>query len=209
MEIKHPRTPHLPWSPGVGSDDKVIQDLSVLKSCKNYVISEKMDGENTSLTRDNCYARSLDSTHHESRSLVKALWAGLRFNEVFTEYPDLRICGENMYAVHSIAYENLESHFLVHSIWVGKTCLSWEDTVALCKKLGLSTVPVSYYGPALDLIPGVWKVPEDSEGYVVRDAGEFTLDEFHLRVAKYVRANHVQTDEHWMSKYPIIKNSWQ
>ena len=38
---KHPRTPHHPLSPGVGSDDKVATDLSRLGE---VVMTEKMDG---------------------------------------------------------------------------------------------------------------------------------------------------------------------
>lgn len=35
------------------------------------VITEKMDGENTTLYRDGLHARSLDSRHHPSRNWVK------------------------------------------------------------------------------------------------------------------------------------------
>jgi hypothetical protein len=35
------------------------------------------------------------------------------------------------------------------------------------------------------------------EGIVMRLAGEFDGDDFPNYVCKYVRANHVQTDEHW------------
>ena len=38
---------------------------------------------------------------------------------------------------------------------------------------------------------------QDIEGFVVRDIESFPIDEFSKHVAKYVRANHVQTDKHW------------
>jgi len=44
--IKYPRTYHLPWSPGVNSDDRIIQDLSGVKG-KEVIVTLKMDGENT------------------------------------------------------------------------------------------------------------------------------------------------------------------
>ena len=35
--------------------------------------------------------------------------------------------------------------------------------------------------------------------------GEFSLNDFGQSVAKFVRAGHVQTDEHWLSR-PIVVN---
>jgi hypothetical protein len=35
------------------------------------------------------------------------------------------------------------------------------------------------------------------EGFVVRTEASFMEDDFGQNVLKYVRANHVQTDEHW------------
>ncbi len=59
-----------------------------------------------------------------------------------------RICGENVYACHSIHYIALTSYFYVFSIWNEKNeCLSWDATVAWCKKLGLAHVPLLYRGP--------------------------------------------------------------
>lgn len=38
------------------------------------------------------------------------------------------------------------------------------------------------------------------EGYVVRLAESFHYDDFQNSVAKFVRKNHVQTNEHWTKK---------
>lgn len=38
---------------------------------------------------------------------------------------------------------------------------------------------------------------DDVEGFVVRNADRFTFNEFAQNVGKYVRANHVLTDENW------------
>ena len=43
------------------------------------------------------------------------------------------------------------------------------------------------------------------EGYVVRLADSFDVGDFSKSIAKYVRAGHVQTDEHWLDK-PMVKN---
>ena len=46
------------------------------------------------------------------------------------------------------------------------------------------------------------------EGYVVRLADRFTYAQFKQSVAKWVRPNHVQTDQHWMQS-EIIPNGIQ
>ena len=46
---------------------------------------------------------------------------------------------------------------------------------------------------------------KDQEGYVVRNANRFKFEDFQDNIAKYVRANHVTTDQHWMHE-AIIPN---
>ena len=101
---KYPRSPHLPWSEGGTSDDAYLFDTDHFAG-KEVVITEKMDGENTSMYRDGIHARSIDGRHHPSRDWVKAL-----HGKICLEIPEgWRLCGENLYARHSIAYEELES----------------------------------------------------------------------------------------------------
>lgn len=83
-----------------------------------------MDGENTTMMKNYIYARSLDSNNHQSRNWVKGLWG-----EISYKIPEnWRICGENMYAKHSIEYNNLESYFLVYSIWDEKIVFEETET---------------------------------------------------------------------------------
>jgi hypothetical protein len=193
--FKYPRTRHLPWSPGASDDDLVADGVETFVG-QRVVVSEKMDGENTTLYRDHVHARSIDSRHHPSRDWVKALQGRVGFS-----IPDgWRLCGENLYAQHSIAYDDLPSYFLLFSIWdEANRCLSWDDTLEWAALLGLATVPVLYDG----LFDPTWfedfDVDTDAcEGYVVRRADAFAFEDFSSHVAKWVRANHVQTDEHWM-----------
>jgi len=60
---KYPRTYHLPWSPGVNDDDKVIHDVAVFDNCE-IVVTEKMDGENCTMYLDYIHARSIDGRNH-------------------------------------------------------------------------------------------------------------------------------------------------
>lgn len=194
--IKYPRTFHLPWSEGCTSDDKKLDNINNFAG-KDVVVTEKMDGENTTIYKDYCHARSIDSKSHWTRSWVKALQS-----EIGWEIPDgWRICGENLYGEHSIKYDSLSSFFNVFSIWNEKNeCLSWEDTSDLSSLLKLDLVPVLYRGIFNeDLIKGISLDENKQEGYVVRLDESFDYSDFSKSVAKYVRKNHVQTDVHWMS----------
>lgn len=201
MKIKYPRTYHVPWSECKSSDDKIQYDLSNFEG-KEIIITEKMDGENNTMMRDSYYARSLDSNNHPSRNFVKGIWGNLKH-----DIPEnFRICGENLYAQHSLRYEELKSYFMVFSIWNNETCLSWKETLEYCELLNLETVPVLYLGKFdLEMIKKFKIDNNKQEGYVIRLASEFTLDEFQTSVVKYVRKGHLQTDEHWMNS-AIVQN---
>ena len=140
--VKHARTPHLPWSQGVNSDDKVIFSLDRFLG-RSVVVTEKMDGESTSIYADGLHARSLDSGHHLSRTRVKTLQAELSHRIPL----GWRIVGENMQAKHSIYYEALPSHFLVFAIFDDKNvALAWDSTVLFAKEYGLNYALVLYLG---------------------------------------------------------------
>lgn len=194
--VKYPRTYHLPWSPGITSDDRVISKVDF----NEVVITEKMDGENTTIYSDYIHARSLTSNRHESRAWVKSLQA-----RIGSDIPeDMRICGENLFATHSIHYSNLPSYFLVFSVWCRDTCLSWDETVEWSELLGLELVPVLYRGAWNEGLRSSLEPPR-GEGYVVRGAGSFNLKDFKTNVAKYVRKDHVSTTSDW-ARRGVVKN---
>jgi len=163
-----------------------------------------MDGENTTIHCEGTHARSVDSRSHPSRDWLKQFAASVS--------PQLdpceRICGEYLYAKHSIAYNDLQSYFLGFGWFIEDELQSWEDTVQRFEQLGICSVPVLYYGPYHDgiieeTINGLDM--EVQEGFVMRSASAFTVEEFSVRVGKFVRENHVQTDTHWMNA-EIVKN---
>ena len=201
MKMKYPRTLHLPWSLGKTSDDKV------LKTTKNFennrvVVTEKIDGENTTLYRHGLHARSLDGKDHPSRHWVKKMHGNISYL-IPEQY---RVCGENVFAKHSIYYEHLESYFYMFSIWnEHNMCLSWEETMLWSEELKLPLPPVLYDGiwdeeKIKQLFTGKSSLGETSEGYVVRIADEFHYDDFGASVAKFVRQNHVQTSNNWLNQ---------
>jgi len=196
---KYPRTYHLPWSLGSTNDDKFLESTKQFEG-KTIVITEKMDGENTNMYPDRYHARSIDSKDHKSRHYVKSIWGRIR-NEIPNEW---RICGENLYAEHSIFYQDLESYFYVFSIWDGNNvCLSWDDAKIICETLDLITVPVidiiEYDEDYLKELAKNFDT-EKKEGYVIRNIESFHYDDFNDNVGKWVREKHIQTDQHWMFK---------
>ncbi|MGF1687487.1 RNA ligase family protein [Photobacterium japonica] len=201
--FKYPRTPHLPWSPGATSDDIRCIDTRMFVG-KQVVVTEKMDGENTTLYRELTHARSVDSRNHPSRDWLKRFHAAIRH-----DIPEgWRLCGENLYAQHSIVYSSLKSYFYGFSVWDSNNqCLSWDETLIWFELLGIQSPPVLYQGLwDEDAIRRIHTDTGESEGYVVRLQDGFAFDAFSLSVAKWVRKGHVQTDQHWMFA-EIIPNS--
>ena len=202
---KYPRTSHHPASPGATSDDKRARDLGAFEG-ETVWVTEKMDGENTTLYRGGFHARSLDSGAHPARARVAALWGeiGYRIPEGW------RVCGENLYARHAIAYDDLEDHFLAFSVWDDtNTALSKEETCAFCDDLGVALVPTLFEGVyRAGLVEDIASDldPRHQEGLVMRVARRFSFDAFSSAVVKWVRQGHVQPDgPHW-SKGPIVPN---
>lgn len=198
--IKYPRTYHLPWS-NLLKDDRMMGSDENFRG-KRVIGTLKMDGENTSMYNDHIHARSIDSGSHPSRNKVKDIWAQISW----MLDDDMRICGENLYAVHSIQYEDLPSYFMMFSMWIGNTCLSWDETVEYAKIFGLETVPVFYDGIYdEEAIKEAFSEHETQhEGYVIRLAEEFNYGQFRDSIGKYVRPEFRQmvnnSHGHWISK---------
>lgn len=208
--VKFPKILHLPWSPGV--DERTDRVLTIEELHQNFdgqeiIVSEKLDGENTSMYRDYIHARSLNSRNHPSRNWVKNFHA-----RIAHEIPDdWRICGENLYATHSIHYCNLPSFFLIFAIYNEKNeCLSWDDMVEYAQLLDLQVVPLLYREPYDEnrikaCFTGKSTFGDSAqEGYVVRLASAISWSKHRDGFAKFVRKGHVQTAHEWMYKEIIL-----
>lgn len=203
-KVKYPRTYHVPWSPNLQNDDRMM-DTTERWNGMEVVITEKMDGENTTMYNDYMHARSLELESAVWRDRIKPIWSAIKY-----DLPDgWRVCGENVSAKHSVRYNGLQSYFLMFSIWnEHNVCLSWDESVEWATLLGLKHVPVLYRGmwseegcrALCDTID-----PETQEGLVIRPAAGFAFRDFRNVVGKWVRKGHVQTDEHWTRK-PIEWN---
>ena len=205
---KAPRTYHLPWTESFTSDDKILSNKVVeehFMTQEDSYVTLKMDGENTTIGRGFSHARSLTSSHHWSREHIKRLEASLRpyIN------PGWRICGENVLATHSIKYTNLSAFFYVFAIYDEHNVrLGLDEMLEYCDYLGVEFVPILARAPfkQLDFKSKFGLDYSKDEGYVVSNAAPFAYDDFSKNVAKCVRPNHVQTDEHWTKLGSSNKN---
>lgn len=204
-QVKYPRTHHLPWSPGVTEDDRVVKDLSAFEG-RRVIVTRKMDGENTTMYNDYIHARSVDSGGHVSRNWVKNFWSSIS-----ADIPKgWRLCGENLFAKHSLYYKDLPSYFMAFSLWNERNvCMDWDATQQWFELLNVRSVPVLYDG-VFDAkkIQALYSDADwnEHEGYVLRLADAFAYSEFRKSVAKFVRQGHVQTVKHWMHGQPVEKN---
>src|SRR4051812_37040217 len=187
--VKYPRTWHLPDSPNRGADgDHAYADYSSFEG-REVVVTEKLDGENTTIYADGyAHARSVSSGYHPTRTWVQALAARI----AHALPAGWRICGENTYGRHSIAYDRLPSYFQLFAVYdADGLCLSWDDTVAWAKRLEVELVPLLFRGEfdrvrVLSLLDGESAFGPEREGVVVRWAQAFMLDEHQRAVGKLV-----------------------
>ena len=199
QRYKFPRTTHFPFSPGRSADDLVDEP----SFDGEVVVTVKMDGGCTTIYSDGyCHARSIDSGYHESRSYVSRLAV-----EVGLALPaGWRLCGENLYARHSIHYKNLLDYFYAFAIFDdgpnGGMCLSWDDFISVTRGLPRGNLylpePV-FIGPYdAKYIRNLAELLDSHEGIVVRPTASFHYTDYSSVVRKYVRENHVVSSDHWM-----------
>jgi hypothetical protein len=199
---KYPRSPHLPWSPGGTSDDKRMLDVSGLLGV-DLVITEKMDGSN--LTYSSTGVSHSGPPTHPSFDFAKATQAQVK-NQISN---GLSIFCEYCYAVHSIEYGLLPSYSLIFGVREDSNQIwwSWDLVEAQAEELGIPTVPVLFrgiVGSSKDLQTLTEKLGNQPsffggirEGVVVRTSRGYSESDFSTSLAKWVRKDHVQTDEHW------------
>src|SRR5713101_4853482 len=185
---KYNPTPHLSWSPGKGSDDKVADNVEELLNVP-IVLTEKIDGGNASLECDGVFARTHASIPtHPSFDHLKAFHSSVKW-----KIPKgLQLFGENCFATHSISYDALPGYFLLFNVcdlndepamW-----LSWEEVEMWANEIGVPTVPVLFRGTVVserelqELVEELMTQPSECggerEGVVVRVAGAFEDEMF-------------------------------
>jgi len=200
---KYPRTYHIPQSPGSTSDDKILKSIGHFIGI-DLVITEKLDGSNSAITKDGVYGRS----HIEfSKNLWdREVWKIQR--RIGRELSDnVYLFGENMEGIHSIEYSNLSSYFYLFGVRDNNIWVSWSEVEEYSYLLDIPTVPILWRGTlrsekelenlVTNLVSNKSKLGGDLEGIVIRSYDNFHNDDFEYNVGKWVRKNHVTTSTHW------------
>lgn len=205
--FKYPRTYHLPYSECLSDDDKRLSSDDYFKAMHEVVVTAKMDGENTTVYPDGyIHARSIDGAHNPWQD-----WLKKYSSKWYWKIPEgFRVCGENLYARHSISYhfKDESEYFQVFGVYEGDLCLGWEETIRfIFDAIECSHVPIIYIGKYdKEQIMAAFNEyrsnqKDEVEGFVVRNYDPFRLNYFSRNVGKYVRKNHITTDEHWTKSW--------
>jgi hypothetical protein len=218
LSRKYGRTFHFPFSPGTTSDDRINQDYwQDISQINSIIHTEKLDGENNCLSKFGVFARShaTPTTSAWTRA-IRERWQLLK-----NDLGKYEIFGENLYAIHSIEYKNIEDHYFVFGVRELDHWLSWEETAFIAAAFDLPTVPIIetcnqlqsktlFEKHFLEMVqqPSVFgsvdiqnHQPCTLEGIVTRNADAYEVEDFAKNVFKYVRKGHVKTDEHWTKNW--------
>jgi len=101
-------------------------------------------------------------------------------------------------------------------VTMGNQYYDWVSVDAWARSLGFETVRVveflgsQCFDDGIEIMKeilgrGTEVIRMGHEGIVVRNADSFPMADFNKNIVKYVRPDHVQTDEHW-SQQPIVRN---
>jgi hypothetical protein len=210
---KFPRIFHWITSPGVQSDDKIHHNPENFLNV-DVVIQEKLDGGNVCLWNGDVYARSTGLPARDG-------WFGMvrkhHSHKTVGQPPYRYYYGEDIFGIHSIEYDKISegNTYRIFNIRQWDEWLSWTDVEILAKSIEILTVPVLFQGQ-FTKVDDITKWFEENikfpsalgpvrEGFVIRHAHSFSNENFRLNTAKYVRANHVQTDQSWRVNWQKAK----
>ena len=200
--------PYWRYSPGQSRDGEIIADPMRFVG-RPVVVTEKLDGNNTLLHRGDVYARSVSAP-------ATAKWfAMVRKHHAWkvTE-TDVFLYGEEIYGVHSIAYDPVpeDETFYAFALRFGDGSFgSFRTMVKYAQESSIPVVPVLFEGTfrtvhqIRDFVSRAHQEPSAlggaREGVVMRLAEGFPAADFKHSVCKSVRAGHVQSDEHWSKRW--------
>jgi len=130
---------HAQISLGTTSDDRFMPNgyVKQFAEMEQLVLTEKLDGQNNCFNKYGVFARSHTSPSiHPWDKPLRQRWELIK-----SDLKDLEIFGENMYAIHSVGYQKLESYFYVFAVREKDQWLSWEEVKFYASVLDFPTVP--------------------------------------------------------------------
>ncbi len=212
---KYPSTLHWVASEKIHRDDSYHTDHEYFVN-KPLIITEKLDGGNTCLFNGEVFARSVTSPSHDGWMAMVRRHHAWKTNS--QEFKDISFYGEDLYGIHSIEYDAVEQYdtYRLFAVRRNDEFLSWDDVKGFAAALDVNTVPVLSDGAEFETEESLTKFLKEStaqpsvlgpdrEGCVLRTPEAFPASEFGHEMCKYVRANHVQTDQHWRINWQPCK----
>jgi len=218
---KYGRTYHYDFSPGTTSDDRINRDwYDHISRMTKIVHTEKLDGENRCMNGVGIFARS----HAAPTTNPWATHLKPKYDMIKNDLKEgnIELFGEDIYAIHSIHYPNIKEHFYLFGVRVLDKWLSWEEVKWYASIFDFPTVPemgvnevkgltkanIEYHIVTQAGLPSKFSsyqvLPKNGvgklcsmEGIVTRNFDEFDVEVQHENIFKYVRKDHVSTDEHW------------
>lgn len=136
---KYCRSLHAHISLGTSSDDRFMPSgyVQAFAQKEGLILTEKLDGQNNCFSKYGVFARSHAApTEHPWDQPMRDRWKLIK-----NDLHDLEIFGENMYGIHSIAYQKLESFFYVFAVRENDQWLSWEEVKFYAALLDFPVVP--------------------------------------------------------------------
>ena len=183
---KYPRTPYWPYSPAGPRDDDEPADAARFAG-RPIVITEKLDGSNTLLHQGEVYARSVSAP-------ATGKWLAMvrKHHAWKVTEPDVFLYGEDIYGVHSIAYDPVPEQETFYAFALRFADGSFGSFHTMTHYARERSIPAHTEPSALG---------GAREGVVIRLADGFPAVEFKHSVCKSVRVGHVQSDEHWSKRW--------
>ena len=201
---KYPSTPYWPWSPAIGRRDSVIRRPERFVG-QPVVATEKLDGGCTLLHAGQVYARSVAAPS-------EAKWMAMvkKHHAWKVTEPDVWLYGEDIYGVHSIAYDPVPEDRTFYAFALRDAAgefAAFGDLERYAESRQIPVVPVLFRGVFRSVseirtfLTQAHAEPSalggEREGVVLRVDRAFRASEFQSAMCKSVRPNHVQTEEHW------------
>ncbi len=201
---KYPSTPYWPWSPAVARGDRIHRNPERFVG-ERVVVTEKLDGGCTLLRRGRVFGRSVAAPSAAGWMAMVKKHHAWKVTE-----PDVWLYGEDIYGVHSITYDPVPEDRTFHAFALRDSSgvfAAFGELERYARDHRIPVVPVLFRGT----FASVREIREfldrehgkpsalggEREGVVLRLERSFPAREFGEAVSKSVRADHVQTGEHW------------
>ncbi len=208
-QLKYPSTGHWPGSLSVHRDDTYNRNPEAFVG-REVIITEKLDGGNTSLNNGEVFARSNVAPSHAGwMAMVRKYHAWKTAGE--TQYT---FYGEDIAALHSLPYSvPMDQTYYVFAVLdtLHKDWISWDQLTQEATQRNLAVVPVLHRvifkntNEIQKWFEDNLKKPsaygQEREGFVMRIADAFPNSMFFESVCKFVRPKHVQTSKHWTKNW--------